>query len=172
MTWELGILAKEYLSLLLSNHWRKAENLINKNEAKEVKEFNEILHLVRFQYELREGKRRKMEQERREREERERKEREEQERQEQLERIRRQEEEEIRRREEEEARRRREEREAEERAKQQEEAVVSAEAEAVSTCSFLMSFLSVSCHSKLLFIAWWSKLKSYSLEMFPGNNSY
>lgn len=100
-----------------------------------------------------------MEQERREREERERKEREEQERQEQLERIRRQEEEEIRRREEEEARRRREEREAEERARQEEEAVVSAEAEAVSTCSFFIWFVAT-CRSRLLSIAWWSKLKS------------
>ena len=89
-----------------------------------------MLPSVHLQYELREGKRRKMEQERREREERERKEREEQERQEQLERIRRQEEEEIRRREEEEARRRSEEREAAERARQGDEAVVSVEAEA------------------------------------------
>lgn len=90
-----------------------------------------------MQYELREGKRRKMEQERREREEKERKEREEKERQEQLERIRRQEEEENRLREEEEARRRREEREAEERARQGEEVVVAVEAEGgVSTYSF------------------------------------
>lgn len=70
-----------------------------------------VISFVCFQFELREGKRRQMEQERREREERERIEREEKERQEQLERIKRQEEEEIRRREEEEARRRREERE-------------------------------------------------------------
>lgn len=82
--------------------------------------------LLRFQYELREGKRRKMEEERREREERERIEREERERQEQLERIRRQEEEELRRREEEEARKRREERE------KAEEVVVAAEAAGVS----------------------------------------
>lgn len=100
--------------------------------AAQEKKRNKILPFVRFQYELREGKRRKMEQERREREERERKEREEQERQEQLERIRRQEEEEIRRREEEEARRRSEEREAAERARQGDEVVVSVEAEGVS----------------------------------------
>ena len=82
-----------------------------------------------FQFELREGKRRKMEQERREREERERVEREEQERQEQLERIRQQEEEELRRRQEEEARKRREERERE----KAEEVVVSAQAAGVSS---------------------------------------
>ena len=81
-----------------------------------------------FQFELREGKRRKMEQERREREERERVEREERERQEQLERIRQQEEEELRRRQEEEERKRREERERE----KAEEVVVSAVAAGVS----------------------------------------
>ena len=87
-----------------------------------------MVPLFCFQYELREGKRRKMEQERREREERERIAREEQERQEQIERIRRQEEEELRRREEEEERKRREERERAAR----EEVVVSAEAAGVS----------------------------------------
>ena len=81
-----------------------------------------------FQFELREGKRRKMEQERREREERERVEREERERQEQLERIRQQEAEELRRRQEEEERKRREERERE----KAEEVVVSAVAAGVS----------------------------------------
>lgn len=81
-----------------------------------------------FQFELREGKRRKMEQERREREERERVEREERERQQQLERIRQQEEEELRRRQEEEERKRREERERE----KAEEVVVSAVAAGVS----------------------------------------
>ena len=83
-----------------------------------------------FQFELREGKRRKMEQERREREERERVEREERERQEQLERIRQQEEEELRRRQEEEERKRREERERER--QKAEEVVVSAVAAGVS----------------------------------------
>ena len=88
-----------------------------------------------FQFELREGKRRKMEQERREREERERVEREERERQEQLERIRQQEEEELRRRQEEEARKRREERERE----KAEEVVVSAVAAGVSCYSIINS---------------------------------
>ena len=111
--------------------------------AKQGKEINEVLLFVRLQYELREGKRRKMEQERREREEKERKEREERERQEQLERIRQQEEEELRRRQEEEARRRSEERLAAERARE-DEVVVSAEAEGVSSgqplpsCSVLL----------------------------------
>ncbi|KAJ7388705.1 hypothetical protein OS493_036144 [Desmophyllum pertusum] len=102
---------------LLEKH-SNFEKLVNTQEER-------FLTLERLTtYELREGKRRKMEQERREREERERKEREEQERQEQLERIRREEEEEIQRREEEEARRRNEEREAAERAAKQDDVVV------------------------------------------------
>lgn len=107
---------------LLEKH-SNFEKLVNTQEER----FQALERLTT--YELREGKRRKMEQERREREERERKEREERERQEQLERIRRQEEEELRRREEEEARRRSEQREAEQRAR--DEAVVVAEAEGV-----------------------------------------
>lgn len=108
---------------------------------------NEVLPFVRLQYELREGKRRKMEQERREREEKERKEREERERQEQLERIRQQEEEELRRRQEEEARRRSEERMAAERAREG-EVVVSAEAGGVSSCLPLPSCsVHLVCHA-------------------------
>ena len=97
-----------------------------------------------LQYELREGKRRKMEQERREREEKERIEREERERQEQLERIRKQEEEELRRREEEEARKRREERE-------REEAVVAAEAAGVSELCGVPTLPSLTQHSHVRF---------------------
>ncbi|XP_015776593.1 PREDICTED: spectrin beta chain, non-erythrocytic 1-like, partial [Acropora digitifera] len=89
---------------LLEKH-TNFEKLVNTQEER----FLALERLTTF--ELREGKRRQMEQERREREERERVEREEKERQEQLERIKRQEEEELRRREEEEARRRKEERE-------------------------------------------------------------
>ncbi|KAK2552536.1 Spectrin beta chain [Acropora cervicornis] len=89
---------------LLEKH-ANFEKLVNTQEER----FLALERLTTF--ELREGKRRQMEQERREREEKERVEREEKERQEQLERIKRQEEEELRRREEEEARRRKEERE-------------------------------------------------------------
>lgn len=108
---------------LLEKH-ANFEKLVNTQEER----FLTLERLTTF--ELREGKRRKMEQERREREERERIEREEKERQEQLERIRRQEEEELRRREEEEARKRKEER---ERARAEEEALSAAQAAGVES---------------------------------------
>ncbi|CAH3128631.1 unnamed protein product [Porites lobata] len=107
---------------LLEKH-SNFEKLVNTQEER----FLALERLTTF--ELREGKRRKMEQERREREERERVEREERERQEQLERIRQQEEEELRRRQEEEERKRREERERQ----KTEEVVVSAVAAGVES---------------------------------------
>ncbi|KAM7448230.1 hypothetical protein ABFA07_003643 [Porites harrisoni] len=107
---------------LLEKH-SNFEKLVNTQEER----FLALERLTTF--ELREGKRRKMEQERREREERERVEREERERQEQLERIRQQEEEELRRRQEEEEKKRREERERE----KAEEVVVSAVAAGVES---------------------------------------